>query len=315
MIRKYSWLILSITLSLGLLIYFNLGNHTAGNDSDPVKIKSSALPVSKSASAVSIPTTIEKSIVNMDAQVKSVAAQKLKVDKPHVTAKTSQPVSKSPNNNILNNTKGAEVKSVAAQNVKVDKPPVTVKTSRPVAQPINNNISNSTPVSRGQTSTDINKYPKLSKVKGIFGQFHYRELSGGRIEVDPQWVVDNIVTITLPGTNKKVQVHKLAADNFIMAFNYINNGTVIVNGKQVSLLSLIETMDGTYVTRHVNWAPDKGLSNHSWGTAIDINARDHFRYVDSASDPNLILWEKAFKPAGFSWGNSYNDSMHYELIK
>ncbi len=143
MIRKYSWLILSITLSLGLLIYFNLGNHTAGNDSDPVKIKSSALPVSKSASAVSIPTTIEKSIVNMDAQVKSVAAQ----------------------------------------NVKVDKPPVTVKTSQPVAQPINNNISNSTPVSRGQTSTDINKYPKLSKVNGIFGQFHYRELSGGRIEI------------------------------------------------------------------------------------------------------------------------------------
>lgn len=275
MIKKYSWLIFTILLSLGLLIYFNLNYNTAKNDSDPGKIKNSALPVSKSDSVVSISNPADKLIVDME----------------------------------------AEVKSVADQNVKVDKPPVTVKTSQPVAQPINNNISNSTPVSRGQTSTDINKYPKLSKVNGIFGQFHYRELSGGRIELDPQWVVDNIVTITLPGINKKVQVHKLAADNFIMAFNYINSGTVIVNGKQVSLLSLIETMDGTYVTRHVNWDPDKGLSNHSWGTAIDINARDHFRYVDSASDPNLILWKKAFKPAGFSWGNSYNDSMHYELIK
>ncbi len=128
-------------------------------------------------------------------------------------------------------------------------------------------------------------------------------------------MANNIITITLPGLNRKVQVHKAAAENFIMAFNYIKNGSATVNGKQVSLLSLIKTMDGTYVTRHVNWNPSKGLSNHSWGTAIDINADGHFGYVDSASDPNMILWEKAFKPAGFSWGNRYSDSMHYELIK
>lgn len=35
--------------------------------------------------------------------------------------------------------------------------------------------------------------------------------------------------------------------------------------------------------------------------------------VSQTDDPNLILWEKAFKPAGFSWGNSYSDSMHFEL--
>jgi hypothetical protein len=75
-------------------------------------------------------------------------------------------------------------------------------------------------------------------------------------------------------------------------------------------------MDGTFVTRHVNWDPSRGLSNHSWGTAIDINANGHFGYIDSSNvnDPNLILWEKAFKPAGFSWGNRYSDSMHFELI-
>ncbi|MEN6461114.1 MAG: M15 family metallopeptidase, partial [Syntrophomonas sp.] len=107
-------------------------------------------------------------------------------------------------------------------------------------------------------------------------------------------------------------------DNFIQAFTYIKNGTATINGRQVSLLSLVKTMDGTFVTRHVNWNPARGLSNHSWGTAIDINADSHFRYVDPGSepyDPNLILWEKAFKPAGFSWGNSYSDSMHFELLK
>lgn len=194
--------------------------------------------------------------------------------------------------------------------VEENKPVIIANTDQSIAK--ENNNSNP---SRGGSNTDINKYPRLSKVNGIFGQFRYRELSGGRIEVDPQWVANNIVTITLPGLNRQVQVHKAAANNFIMAFNYIKNGTATVNGKQVSLLSLIETMDGTYVTRHVNWNPSKGLSNHSWGTAIDINADDHFCYVDSASDPNMILWEKAFKPAGFSWGNRYSDAMHYELIK
>ncbi|MEN6462912.1 MAG: peptidoglycan-binding protein [Syntrophomonas sp.] len=165
---------------------------------------------------------------------------------------------------------------------------------------------------------DTSKYPKLSKVNGSFGQFRYRELSGGRIEVDPNWIAENIVTITLPGLNQQVQVNKAAKDNFIQAFTYIKNGTAIINGKQVSLLSLIKSMDGTFVTRHVNWNPANGLSNHSWGTAIDINADNHFRYVNPVTepnDPNVILWEKAFQPAGFSWGNRYSDSMHFELIK
>lgn len=177
--------------------------------------------------------------------------------------------------------------------------------------------------SRGQTQaarvviTDTSKYPKLSPVRGSFGRFYYREASGGRIQVDPKWVAENIVTITLPGLNRQVQVHKNAASRFIKAFTYIKNGSVTINGRKVPLLSLIDSMDGTYVTRHVNWNPSNGLSNHSWGAAIDINASDHFRYVNPGNepyDPNLILWEKAFKPAGFSWGNSYADAMHFELL-
>lgn len=159
-------------------------------------------------------------------------------------------------------------------------------------------------------------YNRLSPSKGIYGQFRYRDIGGGRIEIDPQWVAQNIVTITLPGLNRTVQVNRAAKDKFIQAFNYIKNGTTMINGKEVSLLSLIKTMDGTFVSRHVNWNPANGLSNHSWGTAIDINASTHFGYVSPGDrdDPNLILWEKAFKPAGFSWGNSYSDSMHFELL-
>lgn len=209
-----------------------------------------------------------------------------------------------------------------------ERPEATTKAaSKPAVQNPNNPNSptpqNSTaaaqsdvPVSRA-IPTDTSQYPLVSKSNGSYGQFHYRNLSGGRIEIDPQWVKANIVTITLPGLNRSVQVHRKAADNFIKAFTLIKNGTAVVDGRTVSLLSLVKTMDGTWVPRHVNWNSSRGLSNHSWGTAIDINAANHFRYVNPATernDPNLILWEKAFQPAGFSWGNSYADSMHYELL-
>jgi len=213
-----------------------------------------------------------------------------------------------------------------AVSVKVEAKPVqnTPVQSTPVAaKPAVNTqpTANAETVSRGTTTNYTaaynSSYPKLSKVNGSFGQFRYRDTYGGRIEIDPQWVKANIVTITLPGVNKQVQVHKDAAVAFIKAFTLIQNGTAVVDGKTVPLLSLIRTIDGTWVPRHIGWNNNRNLSNHSWGTAIDINASDHYRYVDPAkepNDPNYILWEKAFKPAGFSWGNSYKDAMHYELL-
>lgn len=220
---------------------------------------------------------------------------------------------------------GTSISQAAEEKVQTEAKPAAIKptakavTSSAVNPPppiIKETINKEMPVSRSDF-TDKYTYPKLSKSKGIYGQFHYRDTSGGRIEIDPGWLANNIVSITLPGLNRQVQVHKEAADNFIQAFNYIVNGSVMINGKRVPLLNLIRSMDGTFVSRHVNWNPENGLSNHSWGTAIDINAGDHFRRVDpeqEPNDPNLILWEKAFKPAGFSWGNSYADAMHYELL-
>lgn len=229
-----------------------------------------------------------------------------------------------------------EVKAIAtdgqkitAQTIKVEVKAKPVKTeikAKPVqpakaASEVTSTAVNTETVSRGASAQFApaynSSYPKLSKVNGYFGQFRYRDTYGGRIEIDPQWVKENIVTITLPGVNRQVQVHKDAAPAFIKAFTYIQNGTAVINGKTVPLLSLVKTIDGTWVPRHIGWNINRNLSNHSWGTAIDINASDHYRYVNPAKepyDPNYILWEKAFKPAGFSWGNSYGDAMHYELL-
>lgn len=218
---------------------------------------------------------------------------------------------------------GLEVKAQNPKTVAAVTPTAKPTTSGKPAASAANSAATSGTVSRGGSASNYSTawnsaYPKLSKVNGAFGQFRYKDTSGGRIQIDPKWIAQNIVTITLPGLNCKVQVHKDAAPNFIQAFTLIKNGTATINGKTVSLLSLVKTMNGTFVPRHVMWDSSRGLSNHSWGTAIDINASNHLRYVNPAkepNDPNLILWQKAFQPAGFSWGNRYSDSMHYEIIR
>lgn len=190
-------------------------------------------------------------------------------------------------------------------------------TSTPKQQSVTKTATEPPQVSRAKSQvTDVSKYPLISEKRGIYGQFRYRELGAGRIEIDPVWVAENIVYVQLAGVNRTVPVHRLARDKFIKAFTTIANGTVTVNGRKVSLLSQVKTFDGTWVARHVNWTASRGLSNHSWGIAVDINAANHFRYVNpqtEPNDPNLILWQKAFQPAGFKWGNSYADAMHFEL--
>ncbi|NLX01206.1 MAG: M15 family metallopeptidase [Syntrophomonadaceae bacterium] len=221
------------------------------------------------------------------------------------------------------------IKATAGDGVKADEKTINItvkddlkKVAQAAVTPAANKVPTRTKTvatpSRGVNYTNMSSYPRLSQYNGSFGQFYYRDTGGGAIEIDPRWIAENIVTIKLPGVNRYVQVHKNAKDNFIQAFTYIQNGTATINGKRVPLLSLVDTIDGTFVSRHVNWNPSEGLSNHSWGIAIDINADNHFRYVNpnwEPDDPNYILWVKAFQPAGFSWGNSYGDSMHYEVIK
>ena len=302
------------------LIVLGLGISVPGMVTDAGKLidnKNSQLKDTKAVpknSGENVPNSEEKEAVKpSDSQSEAQTNQS-------IAEITKEPDVKSPTVTVKNNqdkssTSSASTSVKTNNNSNVNQNGSSVNSS---GSNTSNTNTGSSQVSRGGSNVDESKYSLLSKVNGSFGQFRYRDLSGGRIEVDPQWVAENIVTITLPGLNRQVQVHKDAADNFITAFNYIKNGTAVVNGQEVSLLSLIKTMDGTYVTRHVNWDPSRGLSNHSWGTAIDINATGHFGYVDpqkDMDDPNLILWEKAFEPAGFSWGNRYSDSMHYELIK
>jgi len=163
---------------------------------------------------------------------------------------------------------------------------------------------------------------------GDFGTFYYRDLpyaedaklwQKGLIEVDPAWVAENIVKMELPENLqnlpeflnvKSLRVNKAVLSNWEQVFDTLSNNPEI--------LEQINSLDpGTFWTRHIRNSVDRGISNHSWGTAIDINAWNHDNYVDpktNPDDPNLRLWKDVFEPAGFSWGNDYSDSMHFEIL-
>lgn len=85
------------------------------------------------------------------------------------------------------------------------------------------------------------------------------------------------------------------------------------------MLNCVISFDGVWVPRHIRWDDNRGLSNHTWGLAIDINAGKYPMGVkiDETNTDNIQvkLWNNIFRPSGFSWGNSYKDAMHFEILK
>ena len=159
---------------------------------------------------------------------------------------------------------------------------------------------------------------------GQFGTMYYR--TGGKtkyhtlIERDPKWEAENLVY---------VQVPKVITDSGKIsgATRLRVNKNVEKQWKQVlaafeknpELLKYVKNIDpGTSYARYITGSTTTP-SNHCWGTAIDINAAQYpqGKKIDASNknDPQVILWEKVFKPAGFSWGNDFShaDPMHFEI--
>lgn len=109
------------------------------------------------------------------------------------------------------------------------------------------------------------------EIQSRFGRFGYREIGEGRIEPNAAWAKKSIVSITPPWplpigggrTVRQIRCHRLVAQSLTNALQELQD---------VELEHLIKTFDGCYVPRHVGWNPQKPLSTHSWGIAIDLNA-------------------------------------------
>ena len=143
-----------------------------------------------------------------------------------------------------------------------------------------------------------------------FGQFKYRDLSGGRIEIDPAWTAANLTQLKVAGnglgdlSGRILTVHVKAYPNFDYALRLI---------KDKGLGALVKQYSGCWVARHKLWNPNYRLSNHSIGTAIDLNAATN-PYGADPTQVNITLFKECFKPAGFSFGGYWarnTDGMHF----
>ena len=135
-----------------------------------------------------------------------------------------------------------------------------------------------------------------------FGAFSYRYFSDGTIAPDAGWVSDNIRTEDVPILGR-VTCHRLMLPQLRGALT-----DIVAAGKADTLT----TYDGCYVPRFIERNPQRSVSLHTWGIAIDMDASTNYRGITGTMDPEVVA---IFKRWGFRWGGdwAYTDPMHFEL--
>ncbi|MGO4254983.1 M15 family metallopeptidase [Marmoricola sp. RAF53] len=138
------------------------------------------------------------------------------------------------------------------------------------------------------------------------GSFTYTANRDGTVNPDPRWVRDFIRTEQVPilGT---VRCNKAMLPQLRAAL------TDIVRLKLTSSIHPGE-YGGCYVPRYIARDPSKGLSFHTWGTAIDLNVPGNQRGTAGLIDRRVV---DIFRRWGFNWGGTwrYTDPMHFELAR
>ena len=134
------------------------------------------------------------------------------------------------------------------------------------------------------------------------GSFSYKANPDGTVRPAASWVSANIRTMQMPIIGP-VTGHRVMLPQLQGALN-----EVVARG----LSKKIKTYDGCYVPRFIGHDPSRGLSFHTYGTAIDLNAATNYRGIPGDIDRNVVA---IFKNWGFAWGGDWNytDPMHFEL--
>ena len=153
----------------------------------------------------------------------------------------------------------------------------------------------------------------------IFGTFAYvpapMKNNPEAINITDGWVSENITTVHIPQLEKlnasQVQFHKLVVPQVQKLF---------LAWESVDLTNKILTWGGSWVPRYVRGSRTY-LSNHSWGTAFDINVQWNMLGIQPAlADQHGSVRELvdiAYEH-GMFWGGHYPsrpDGMHFECYK
>lgn len=182
----------------------------------------------------------------------------------------------------------------------------------------------------GNTDTAVNSvdtsppFPPMSakRREEVFGKFAWRKGQGDSIVITDGWAQRNIVKTHIPQLdgvpfyypdnkqvcNGDIYLHVKAAPIFKEFFSLID---------QTGLRHLIRTFDGAFVARLVRGS-ETALSNHAWGTAIDINCYANplgKKPAPRGVDGSVIELVPLAHSCGLYWGGNFSrpDGMHFEV--
>lgn len=163
---------------------------------------------------------------------------------------------------------------------------------------------------------------KLSERQERFGKFRFRPAprpdNWEAIEILDGWEKDNIIKVKVPQLAGKqgaspdgtIRFHRKAAEQLL---------AMCEEWEKEGLTDKILTYGGSFVPRFVRGS-NTVLSNHAFGTALDINVRWNMLGATPA------LWSKEgcvrelvtiANKHGFYWGGHFKrlDGMHFEVAK
>ena len=160
----------------------------------------------------------------------------------------------------------------------------------------------------------------------IFGQFAWKsaptDTNKEAVWRDPQWERENLVKLEIPWSRSanhrgiQTRCHKLAHKAFVDLWEA---------WKQAGLLPNIVTFNGLDVPRlkrgKAGLKRPQDLSNHSWATAMDVNAPYNPMGRKGAKlgqtghiHPDMVTIAAEL---GFAWGGYFStyDDQHFELVR
>ena len=159
-----------------------------------------------------------------------------------------------------------------------------------------------------QTFGDIAQTAVITggSVAQAVGSFTYTVNKDGTVNPDRAWVARYIRTEQVPILGS-VTCNKAMLPQLRAALTEI---------QQRGLASKIHPGEygGCYVPRFIARDPARGLSFHTWGTAIDLNVPGNQRGTVGLMDREVV---RIFNKWGFNWGGlwHYTDPMHFELAE
>ena len=158
----------------------------------------------------------------------------------------------------------------------------------------------------------------VAEKDALFGRFEYKpeptRRNPERVRILGEWRRENLLRITLPkagGAQQQVWIHRVVAEPLQGVFEEL---------EQHGLVERVVSIDGGFASRFVRGSRTV-LSNHAYGSAIDLNAKYNRRGTcpaEQGEEGSVRELVPVFARWGFFWGGHYRgrpDGMHFEYVK